>query len=165
MKLKSATVHSFLPASSNGRIASTHVTSDSPICPTYLFQPNDTISFKLSQLLVMSSNPAASTQLQNSRQNCWHIFTRLRLQPVDSIFEEASKLLLDPDLDPPCFVFSDNLRQKAVFLLMITSQMTQKHSSIVLFGGQLVENPLRTIFSKDQVLMHYAVSGAYSNTE
>ncbi|GFT43482.1 hypothetical protein TNCV_815271 [Trichonephila clavipes] len=30
--LKSVTVHPFLPASSNGRIASTYMTSDSPIC-------------------------------------------------------------------------------------------------------------------------------------
>ncbi|GFX31756.1 hypothetical protein TNCV_170891 [Trichonephila clavipes] len=44
---ESATVHPFLPASSNDRIASTHMTSDSPICPTCLLQFNDTTSFKL----------------------------------------------------------------------------------------------------------------------
>ncbi|GFW37979.1 hypothetical protein TNCV_4631801 [Trichonephila clavipes] len=38
MTLKSVIVHPFLPASSNGRIASTRLTSDSPICPTCLFQ-------------------------------------------------------------------------------------------------------------------------------
>ncbi|GFW14915.1 hypothetical protein TNCV_1563771 [Trichonephila clavipes] len=38
MTLKSATVHHpFLPASYNGRIASTPMTSDSPIFPTCLF--------------------------------------------------------------------------------------------------------------------------------
>ncbi|GFW35494.1 hypothetical protein TNCV_3071221 [Trichonephila clavipes] len=42
MKQNSSIVHPFLPASSNGRIASTHMTSDSPICPTCLFQLNDT---------------------------------------------------------------------------------------------------------------------------
>ncbi|GFX21799.1 hypothetical protein TNCV_2310781 [Trichonephila clavipes] len=47
MALKSAAVHPFLPASSNGRSASTHMRSDSPICPTSLFQSNDTTSFKL----------------------------------------------------------------------------------------------------------------------
>ncbi|GFV26414.1 hypothetical protein TNCV_5087251 [Trichonephila clavipes] len=46
MVLKSATVHSLL-ASSNGHIALAHVRSDSPICPTYLFQSNYTASFKL----------------------------------------------------------------------------------------------------------------------
>ncbi|GFX10450.1 hypothetical protein TNCV_1868451 [Trichonephila clavipes] len=44
--LKSATIHTLLSASSNGRIASTHMTSDSPICLAYLFQSNDTTSFK-----------------------------------------------------------------------------------------------------------------------
>ncbi|GFU31671.1 hypothetical protein TNCV_1175611 [Trichonephila clavipes] len=60
MSLKSAIVHSFFPASSNGCIASTHLTSDSPICPACLFQSTDMTSFKLLQLLVMKSNPAAS---------------------------------------------------------------------------------------------------------
>ncbi|GFV06851.1 hypothetical protein TNCV_1962721 [Trichonephila clavipes] len=46
MTLRSATVHPFLPASSNGCIASTHMTSDFPICATSLFQSNDTTSFK-----------------------------------------------------------------------------------------------------------------------
>ncbi|GFY28875.1 hypothetical protein TNCV_4720071 [Trichonephila clavipes] len=36
--LKSAIVHPFLPVSSNGRIASTRMTSGSPICSNYLFQ-------------------------------------------------------------------------------------------------------------------------------
>ncbi|GFX07242.1 hypothetical protein TNCV_2972191 [Trichonephila clavipes] len=57
--LKSDTVHSLLSASSNDRITSTHMTSDSPICITCLFQSNDTTSFKLGQLLVMSSNPVS----------------------------------------------------------------------------------------------------------
>ncbi|GFT33289.1 hypothetical protein TNCV_4767681 [Trichonephila clavipes] len=47
MTLKSVFVHPFLPASSNGRIASTHMTNDSPFCPTCLFQSNDTTSFIL----------------------------------------------------------------------------------------------------------------------
>ncbi|GFX71890.1 hypothetical protein TNCV_1443131 [Trichonephila clavipes] len=38
MTLKSATVHPFLSASCNGRIASTHMTSDSPIFLTRLLQ-------------------------------------------------------------------------------------------------------------------------------
>ncbi|GFV37679.1 hypothetical protein TNCV_2707941 [Trichonephila clavipes] len=59
MTLKSVTVPLLLPASSNSRIASTHMKSDSPICPTSLFQSNDTTSFKLRQLLVISSNPTA----------------------------------------------------------------------------------------------------------
>ncbi|GFW71877.1 succinate-semialdehyde dehydrogenase, mitochondrial [Trichonephila clavipes] len=37
MTLKSAIAHPFLPASSNGHIASTHMSSDSPSCPTCLF--------------------------------------------------------------------------------------------------------------------------------
>ncbi|GFW49029.1 hypothetical protein TNCV_3902271 [Trichonephila clavipes] len=54
-----AIVHPFLPTCSNGRIASTHMTSDYLICrPTFLFQSNDTTSFKLWQWFVMSSNPA-----------------------------------------------------------------------------------------------------------
>ncbi|GFW00482.1 hypothetical protein TNCV_693211 [Trichonephila clavipes] len=67
----------------------------------------------------------------------------------------------------PYFVTSDNLRQKAVFLLMITLQVTQRqcNSSIALLGGQLVGSPLRTNVSKVQVLIHYGVSGAYANTQ
>ncbi|GFS87438.1 hypothetical protein TNCV_207561 [Trichonephila clavipes] len=66
-----------------------------------------------------------------------------------------------------CFFTSDNLRQKAVFHFIITLQMTQRQRywSIVLFGGQLVGNPLRTNFSKVQVLMHYDVSGPHANTQ
>ncbi|GFS99221.1 hypothetical protein TNCV_1600611 [Trichonephila clavipes] len=47
MTLKSVIVHPFFAASSNGRIDLTHTTSDSPICPTRLFQFNGTTSFKL----------------------------------------------------------------------------------------------------------------------
>ncbi|GFV97958.1 hypothetical protein TNCV_5069981 [Trichonephila clavipes] len=46
-RLTTAICHPFLPASSKGCIASTHMTSDSPICPTCLFQFNDMTSFKL----------------------------------------------------------------------------------------------------------------------
>ncbi|GFT62881.1 hypothetical protein TNCV_1607041 [Trichonephila clavipes] len=47
MTLKFAIVHPLLPKSSNGCISSTHMTSDSPIFPTCLFQSNVTTSFKL----------------------------------------------------------------------------------------------------------------------
>ncbi|GFV45986.1 hypothetical protein TNCV_1921151 [Trichonephila clavipes] len=57
MTLKSAIVHPFLPVSSNGRIASTHMTSDSPICPTCLFQSNDTTS----QTLTVARNELESS--------------------------------------------------------------------------------------------------------
>ncbi|GFW37188.1 hypothetical protein TNCV_5020861 [Trichonephila clavipes] len=41
MTLKSTILHPFWSESSNGRIASIHMTNYSPICPTYLFQSND----------------------------------------------------------------------------------------------------------------------------
>ncbi|GFU93162.1 hypothetical protein TNCV_352541 [Trichonephila clavipes] len=47
MTLKSALVHSFLPSSSNSRIASTHGTSDSPIFPT----PSFSLMIRLLQIL------------------------------------------------------------------------------------------------------------------
>ncbi|GFX58134.1 hypothetical protein TNCV_4048921 [Trichonephila clavipes] len=67
----------------------------------------------------------------------------------------------------PRFDTSDNLRQKALFNLMITLPMSQRqrHLSIVLFGGQLFGNPLCTNFSNVQVLMHYGVNSAHANTQ
>ncbi|GFX75258.1 hypothetical protein TNCV_3042811 [Trichonephila clavipes] len=45
--LKSVIVHPYLLASSNGSSALTQLTSDSPICPTCLFQSNDMTSSRL----------------------------------------------------------------------------------------------------------------------
>ncbi|GFV17432.1 uncharacterized protein TNCV_2901441 [Trichonephila clavipes] len=77
MTLKSATVHSFLSASFNGRITPIHMTSDSPICPTSLFQFNDATSFKLRQMLVMSSNAAVRHFLVF--QSCQVIYSQFGL--------------------------------------------------------------------------------------
>ncbi|GFV08314.1 hypothetical protein TNCV_327481 [Trichonephila clavipes] len=54
MKLKSVIVHPFLPSSSNGRIASTHMTSDSPICPKNL--PLSVQWYDLFQTLTVARN-------------------------------------------------------------------------------------------------------------
>ncbi|GFX61744.1 hypothetical protein TNCV_1382421 [Trichonephila clavipes] len=53
----------------------------------------------------------------------------------------------------PCFITSDNLRQKSVFFFMLKLQLTQRKriSSIALFGGHLVGYPIHITFPKARV--------------
>ncbi|GFX10698.1 uncharacterized protein TNCV_147401 [Trichonephila clavipes] len=72
MTLKSVTLHPFLLASSNGLIASTHMTNDYPICPTRLLRFNDTTSFKLLTVArneLESLNEPFFRSLKDSRLN------------------------------------------------------------------------------------------------
>ncbi|GFR14975.1 hypothetical protein TNCT_661421 [Trichonephila clavata] len=56
----------------------------------------------------------------------------------------------------PCFVTSDNLRRKAV--PPHDNFPDDSKTAPFEFGDQLVGNPLRTNFSKVEVLMHYGTS-------
>lgn len=53
-------------------IVSTQMPSDSTICPSNLFQFNDTTSFKLWNMLIMTTNPLAR-----------HYYTRRRISAVE----------------------------------------------------------------------------------
>ncbi|GFW60126.1 hypothetical protein TNCV_1389391 [Trichonephila clavipes] len=70
MTLKSDTIRPFLPAFSNGNIASTPMRSDSPIFPTCLFRSNESASFKLLLLLVMNSNPVVENHFLWTPAQC-----------------------------------------------------------------------------------------------
>ncbi|GFW28985.1 hypothetical protein TNCV_2355431 [Trichonephila clavipes] len=85
MTLQSAIVRSFLPASSNGRIASIHMTSDSPIFPTSLSQSNDTTSFKLWQMFnVPTVHIEADLTLHTSQQRGVHRCTN-SIQTINKV--------------------------------------------------------------------------------